>query len=73
MATGMRRIESLSLKVYSWAIRLARNVEGQDLIEYEMMAGFVAVAAAALMPNINTSLSTVFSKIKSVMIVAAAS
>jgi pilus assembly protein Flp/PilA len=53
--------------------RLLRNVEGQDLIEYAMMAGFVAVAAAALMPNINTSLSTVFSKVKSVMTAEAAS
>jgi Flp pilus assembly pilin Flp len=52
---------------------LARNVKGQDLIEYALMAGFVAVAAGALMPNVASSISTVFSKISSVMSDAAAS
>jgi Flp pilus assembly pilin Flp len=37
------------------------------------MAGFVAVAAGALMPNIASSISTVFSKISSVLTDAAAS
>ena len=46
--------------------------EGQDLIEYALMAGFVAVAAGALMPGVSTSISTVFSKIASVMTAAAA-
>jgi Flp pilus assembly pilin Flp len=36
------------------------------------MAGFVAVAAGALMPGVATSISTVFSKISSVMTVAQA-
>jgi Flp pilus assembly pilin Flp len=52
---------------------LRNNVKGQDLIEYALMAGFVAVAAGALMPNIASSISTVFSKISSVMADAAAS
>jgi pilus assembly protein Flp/PilA len=50
-----------------------QNVEGQDLIEYALMAGFVAVAAGALMPNIASSISTVFSKISSILADAAAS
>ena len=49
------------------------DTEGQDLIEYALMAGFVAVAAGALMPTVSTSISTVFSKISSVMAAAAAS
>ena len=52
---------------------LRNNIKGQDLIEYALMAGFVAVAAGALMPNIASSISTVFSKISSVMADAAAS
>ena len=40
---------------------------GQDLIEYALMAGFVAVAAGAIMPNVATSISTIFSKISSVL------
>ena len=69
----MKRLEELPLRLCLWATRLVRNVEGQDLIEYALMAGFVAVAAAALMPDINTSISTVFSKVSSVMTAAAAS
>ena len=36
---------------------------GQDLVEYALMAGFVAVAAGALLPPVATSISTIFSKI----------
>ena len=49
----------------------ARDERGQDLIEYALMAGFVAVAAGAIMPNVATSISTIFSKIASVMTAAA--
>jgi Flp pilus assembly pilin Flp len=52
--------------------RLNRNVRGQDLIEYALMAGFIAVAAGAVMPNVGSSISTVFSKVASVVAVAAA-
>ena len=55
------------------AMKIWRDKQGQDLIEYALMAGFVAVAAGALMPTVSTSISTVFSKISSVMAAAAAS
>lgn len=55
------------------AMKLWKDKHGQDLIEYALMAGFVAVAAGALMPSIASSISTVFSKISSVMASAAAS
>jgi pilus assembly protein Flp/PilA len=48
-----------------------KDDQGQDLIEYALMAGFIAVAAGALMPNISNSISTVFSKIQSLMTAAA--
>ena len=44
-----------------------KDRKGQDLIEYALMAGFVAVAAGAIMPGVATSISTIFSKIASVM------
>ncbi len=50
--------------------RLAKNQRGQDLIEYALMAGFVAVAAGAVMPGVSTSISSIFSQIASVMTVA---
>lgn len=58
--------------MYRIALRkLLVNCKGQDLIEYALMAGFVAVAAGALMPGIASSISTVFSNISSVMTLAA--
>ena len=41
---------------------------GQDLIEYALMAGFVAVAAGAIMPGVSTSISKIFSQIASVLL-----
>ena len=52
-------------------LRILKDTRGQDLIEYALMAGFVAVAAGAIMPNIATSISTIFSKIASVLGAAA--
>jgi Flp pilus assembly pilin Flp len=53
--------------VHSSLYRLAKDVRGQDLIEYALMAGFVAVAAGAIMPGVATSISTIFSSVASVM------
>ena len=52
-------------------LQIWKDTQGQDLIEYALMAGFVAVAAGALMPGVSTSISTVFSKVGSVMTGAA--
>lgn len=45
--------------------------DGQDLVEYALLAGFVAVAAGALLPAISSSISTIFSKMGSVLSAAA--
>jgi len=55
-------IKNLTLK-----IQALRDTRGQDLIEYALMAGFVAVAAGAVMPGVASSISTIFSKVGSVM------
>jgi pilus assembly protein Flp/PilA len=60
----MTRITNLILKLKS-------DKRGQDLIEYALMAGFVAVAAGAIMPGVASSISTIFSKVASVMSAAA--
>ena len=52
---------------------ILNDTKGQDLIEYALMAGFVAVAAGAIMPGVSQSISTVFSKVNSLMVSAAAS
>ena len=61
----MKRITNLA-----WKLRIWKDTRGQDLIEYALMAGFVAVAAGAIMPNVASSISTIFSKISSVMTAA---
>jgi len=52
-------------------VQLWKDTAGQDLIEYALMAGFVAVAAGAIMPGVATSISTIFSEIGSVLTAAA--
>ncbi len=50
---------------------LVDETEGQDMVEYALLAGFVAIAAGALLPGISTSISTIFSRMGSVLTVAA--
>jgi pilus assembly protein Flp/PilA len=52
-------------------VEIWKNTRGQDLIEYALMAGFVAVSAGAIMPSVASSISTIFSQISSVMTSAA--
>ncbi len=54
-----------------WNLRIVKDTKGQDLIEYALMAGFVAVAAGAIMPNVATSISTIFGKVATTMSTAA--
>jgi pilus assembly protein Flp/PilA len=44
------------------------DTRGQDLIEYALMAGFVAVAAGAIMPTVAGHISTIFSKVSSALV-----
>ena len=48
-------------------LKIWKDRRGQDLIEYALMAGFVAVAAGAIMPGVATSISQIFSKVASVL------
>ena len=59
-------------KLYVIMERLVREKAGQDLVEYALLAGFIAVAAGSLLPNISKSISTIFSRMSSVLAVAAA-
>lgn len=54
-----------------WKLRIWTDTQGQDLIEYALMAGFVAIAAGAIMPGVSSSVSKIFSKVASVMTAAA--
>jgi pilus assembly protein Flp/PilA len=56
----------------AYRLRIWKDTKGQDLIEYALMAGFVAVAAGAIMPNVATQVGTIFSKVNNQLSAAAA-
>ena len=60
----------IGIQALSFLMRTWRDRRGQDLIEYALMAGFVAVAAGAIMPGVSSSISTIFSQVASVMTAA---
>jgi Flp pilus assembly pilin Flp len=64
-------MEMIGTKALIFLMQVWRDRRGQDLIEYALMAGFVAVAAGAIMPAVSSSVSTIFSQIASVMTLAA--
>lgn len=52
----MKRIKNLFR-----ALAIRKDTGGQDLIEYALVAGFVASAAGAIMPGVSNSISQIFS------------
>ncbi len=52
--------------------RLWKDTRGQDMIEYALMAGFVAVAAAAIMPPVSDGLREIFRTVGDALANAAA-
>jgi pilus assembly protein Flp/PilA len=65
---NMQRLINIVLKMKVW-----KDTRGQDLIEYALMAGFVAVAAGAIMPGVASSINVIFSQVNSIMVTAASS
>jgi pilus assembly protein Flp/PilA len=47
--------------------RFWQDTQGQDLVEYALAAGMVAVAAVAVMPTLSTTVGTVFTKIGAII------
>ena len=54
-----------------WNLSLWKDTHGQDLLEYALMAGFVAVAAGAIMPGVATQITDIFTKVASSLTLAA--
>ena len=53
--------------------RLIRDTDGQDLIEYALLAGFVSLVAVAAITNVGTALNGVWGGVDTQMTAAAAS
>ncbi len=61
---------SPALRLKIWAKDIRANSTGQDMIEYALMAAFLAVACAALMPGLATDVSKLYSLVGSALISA---
>ena len=57
----------LYLKIQNLIQRIREDRRGQDMVEYALLAGFIAVAAGAVLPGISDDLSVIFSKMESVV------
>lgn len=55
------------LNTLIWKLRLMKDTRGQDLIEYALIAGFIAVAAGAVIPGVAQSIRQLFSAISGVL------
>ena len=54
----------MTAKLYTWICRLHYDLRGQDMVEYALMAGFVAVAGGAIFPTSSMpGVSSIFSKL----------
>lgn len=51
-------------------LRLWNEERGQDLVEYALLAGLVAVATGLFAPSLSASMGTVYSKIASKLVEA---
>ena len=58
----MKRTNERILRLLIW-----KDTSGQDLVEYALAAGLVAVAAVACMPGLSGTVNTVFTKIGSII------
>ena len=50
--------------------RWVRQEEGQDLIEYALLAGFISLAAVLAIIAVGTALNTLYGKIESQVVTA---
>ena len=55
----MNLLAALKIRLYG----LAADFRGQDLVEYALMAGVVAVTAGAVMPGVVDSITAAFSQV----------
>ena len=53
-----------------WKLRILKDTCGQDLVEYALLAGFVAVAAGVFIPDVSASLSTIYTRLASKLVEA---
>jgi pilus assembly protein Flp/PilA len=61
-AKPMTKLIDISLKLKIW-----KDTHGQDLVEYALMAGFLACASGYTLPAVATDIANVMSKLVGMM------
>ena len=56
--------------MHSLLSRLWNEEDGQDMIEYALLAAFLAVAVGAISPSVATDICTMFSRVATVLTAA---
>jgi pilus assembly protein Flp/PilA len=64
-------MNTMLLKLYVKFQDLKNREEGQDLIEYALLAGLIALGATAAITSIGGSVGTIFNKLQTAMTAAA--
>ena len=59
------------LIILFWKARIWQDTKAQDLIEYALMSGLIAMAVVALSPQLAASISAQFSKVATPLAAAA--
>lgn len=54
-------------KLFNLILKLGRDQRSQDMVEYALVAGFIAVAGGAILPGISDNISIIFSKMGSLV------
>jgi Flp pilus assembly pilin Flp len=57
--------ERLWMKILQ--LTIWKDQRGQDMVEYALLAGFITIAAGALFPPVDQSISTIFSRVSSLL------
>ncbi len=63
----MTAILNAGWKLKIWQTKIFKDTRGQDLTEYALMAGFLAVGCAAALPDIATTIVTLITKVIAVL------
>lgn len=66
----MGNLRRLIWRLRIWQLRVGQDTRGQDLVEYALLAGFVAVASGVFIPNVSAAMSTIYSRLASKLVEA---
>ena len=63
----------VTIENVSWKLRIWRDTQGQELVEYALIAGFLVSIASVCSPTIANNLGTIFGQVLALLNIAGAS